>query len=167
MGDIPSGRLGVSTDLIFRPALEDENIRDEVYCQIMKQLTENKVQISVERGWDLMWLATGIMTPTSVLLRELMEFLRTRTYPIAAECLKRLKKTLNVGKRKHPPHIIEVEAIQKRIMQIFHKVSNCLCERIVTAEVLSSKSHYPRKKKQNVLIHYNRRSETFFCTRYA
>lgn len=122
MGDIPRGRLDVNTDFIFEPGLENENLRDELFCQLMKQLTDNRIQYSEERGWDLLWLATGVMYPSSMVMKELTEFLRTRTHVLAAECLKRFKKTLSNGQRKHAPYIIEVEAIQHRCMQIYHKV---------------------------------------------
>lgn len=122
MGDSPRDKIDVDTDAIFLPAMRDEMIRDEVYCQIMKQLTENRSLASEERGWELMYLSTGVMVPTSVLLKELIEFLRTRTHPLADISLNRLQKNLKNTKRVYPPYAIEVEAIRYRSLQIFHKI---------------------------------------------
>lgn len=122
MGDLPQGKSKINTDLIFEPAQKNELLRDEVFCQIMKQLTDNRIQISEERGWELMWLATGVMLPSPVLLKELNEFLKTRKNDLAVESLNRLQKTMRCGERMHPPYIIEVEAIKYRTMQIYHKV---------------------------------------------
>lgn len=122
MGDLPSGKTTIDTDLIFGPAINNELVRDEVYCQIMRQLTENRIQVSEERGWELMWLATGVMLPSSQLLKELNEFLKTRTHPFAKESLQRIQKTLKNGSRSYPPYIIEVEAIQHKTIDIYHKV---------------------------------------------
>lgn len=124
MGDLPQARnlLNLNTEEIFAPALEDEILRDELFCQIMKQLTENNIQSSEERGWDLMWLATGLMTPSQVLMKELQEFLKTRPHPVSKGSLQRLQKTLRSGNRKYPPYIVEVESIRQRSIQIFHKV---------------------------------------------
>lgn len=122
MGDLPSERNDINTDLIFGPAMANELIRDEVYCQIMKQLTENRSSVSEERGWELMYLATGVMVPTSVLLKDLTEFLKSRTHPLAEISLTRLQKNLKGTRRKYPPYIIEVEAIRYRSLQIYHKI---------------------------------------------
>jgi myosin VIIa len=125
MGDMPAPKARNAieyTDEIFRASITEPTLRDEIYCQIMKQLTNNRIQLSEERGWELMWLATGIYSCSQTLQKELVEFLKTRPHPIAKECLKRVFRMQKNGPRMYAPYVVEVEAIQHRSMQIYHKV---------------------------------------------
>ncbi|KAK1900154.1 Unconventional myosin-VIIa [Dissostichus eleginoides] len=122
MGDYPSKRsrsVNELTDQIFEGALKAEPLKDEIYCQIIKQLTDNHVKYSEEKGWELLWLCTGLFPPSNMLLPHIQRFLQSKKHhPLSGDCMQRLHKAL----RKYPPHLVEVEAIQHKTTQIFHKV---------------------------------------------
>ncbi|XP_054884049.1 myosin VIIAa isoform X2 [Poeciliopsis prolifica] len=126
MGDYPSKRtrsVNELTDQIFEGALKAEPLKDEIYCQIIKQLTDNHVKYSEEKGWELLWLCTGLFPPSNVLLPHIQRFLQSKKHhPLSGDCMQRLHRALRNGSRKYPPHLVEVEAIQHKTTQIFHKV---------------------------------------------
>jgi myosin-7 len=81
MGDCPTKKPRLSTELtdaIFEPALshvsfsllsqypslfchltQDQQLKDELYSQLLKQLNFNPTKTSEERGWELLWMVTG------------------------------------------------------------------------------------------------------------
>ncbi|XP_029471551.1 unconventional myosin-VIIb isoform X2 [Rhinatrema bivittatum] len=126
MGDYPSKQAKTSvelTDHIFMAAIKEERLRDEIYCQIMKQLTGNSKSYSVNSGWQLLWLCTGLFPPSKSLLVHAQKFMETRRKePLAQDCIRRIHIAIRSGSRKQPPHPVEVDAIQQMSTKILHKV---------------------------------------------
>ncbi|KAH0623879.1 hypothetical protein JD844_007064 [Phrynosoma platyrhinos] len=126
MGDYPSKqeRFPVElTDQIFVAAIQEEVLRDEIYCQIMKQLTENNNRYSLNNGWQLLWLCTGLFPPSKPLLSHAQKFMETRQKErLASDCRRRIQRVMRSGCRKWAPHNVEVEAIQRNITKISHKI---------------------------------------------
>ncbi|XP_075273720.1 unconventional myosin-VIIb [Opisthocomus hoazin] len=126
MGDYPSKQAHSSTevtDQIFVAAIQEEVLRDEIYCQIMKQLTENRNRYSVTKGWQLLWLCTGLFPPSKSLLKHAQKFMETRQKEtLALECSRRIQTVMRSGSRKWAPHPVEVEAILQNNTKISHKI---------------------------------------------
>ncbi|XP_049629050.1 unconventional myosin-VIIb [Suncus etruscus] len=126
MGDYPARQAWTSlylSDQIFSFALKDTALQDEVYCQILKQLTNNNSGYSEERGWQLLWLCTGLFAPGKTLLPHVQKFIDTRRRKsLAPDCSRRIQRVLRLGVRKQPPHQVEVEAMEKNVTRICHKI---------------------------------------------
>ncbi|TNM98025.1 hypothetical protein fugu_014271 [Takifugu bimaculatus] len=125
MGDYPHhARNPIElTDQIFGPATQHDALKDEIYCQIMRQMTGNSNRSSMERGWQLMWLCTGLFPPSPALRSHARRFLESRARDqLAADCLQRLQEMLSKEPRRFPPDPVELEAIQQNSTRILHKV---------------------------------------------
>ncbi|XP_042284103.1 unconventional myosin-VIIb-like [Thunnus maccoyii] len=126
MGDYPIKNVRSPielTDQIFGPATLHEVLQDEIYCQIMRQMSSNSNRLSMERGWQLLWLCSGLFPPSPNLMIHAKRFLQSRPRDtLSAGCLQRLQDMVSKEPRKLPPHQAEVDAIQQNSTQIFHKI---------------------------------------------
>jgi myosin-7 len=97
-----------------------EEFRDEIYCQLCKQVNRNPNPASTVRGWKLFALCTGMFPPSEEFACYLCSFFfRTaETSGVVAEfakyCLGRLDRTMADGARKKPPTQMEIDAVQER-----------------------------------------------------
>uniref|UniRef100_A0A8C9EQ23 Myosin VIIB n=1 Tax=Pavo cristatus TaxID=9049 RepID=A0A8C9EQ23_PAVCR len=78
---------------------------------------------SVTKGWQLLWLCTGLFPPSKSLLKHAQKFIETRQKePLALECKRRIQTVMRSGSRKWAPHSVEVEAILQNNTKISHKI---------------------------------------------
>ncbi|XP_055630321.1 unconventional myosin-XV [Toxorhynchites rutilus septentrionalis] len=95
-------------------------LRDEVYCQLIKQTTANRSQCpdSAQRAWRLLSILAAYFGCSEALRPYLIEHLtsaasdrRRSCHGTAAVCLTNLRKTARCGGRKNVPSVEEVTAV--------------------------------------------------------
>ncbi|XP_064887354.1 unconventional myosin-XV isoform X1 [Columba livia] len=122
MGDHP---LRGQTELdavctILKLCAEHEVLRDEVYCQIIKQVTNNTSSKpdSCQKGWRLLYILAAYYKCSEVLRPFLLAFLQNVSsrpelpyQGIAKACEQNLRKTLQFGGRSLFPSSMELKAM--------------------------------------------------------
>lgn len=64
------------------------------------QPSSNPLRLSLERGWQLMWLCTGLFPPSPALMGHARRFLESRSGDrLAADCLQRLREMARSGSK--------------------------------------------------------------------
>nr|XP_012779321.2 unconventional myosin-XV [Maylandia zebra] len=95
-------------------------MRDEAYCQLLKQLTTNTSSKpdSCQRGWRLLYILTAFHCCSEVLKPFLLKYLQQASRSagvqyqgIAKACEQNLKKTFQFGGRIVPPNSMELKAM--------------------------------------------------------
>ncbi|KAI0980820.1 hypothetical protein GJ496_003139 [Pomphorhynchus laevis] len=117
-------------DSIFKPCLLPITsnlgpvylLREELYCYILKQLTNCNDPNAFKRNWELLWLVTGLFAPRKEFADMLIHFFKSKDNKIAQSSLSRLLKIQKSGERKLPPTLIEIDSIQNRAYRLFHQI---------------------------------------------
>eukprot|EP00117_Sycon_ciliatum_P037453 scpid4622/ scgid28017/ Unconventional myosin-XV; Unconventional myosin-15 len=111
------------TDLVYfilKTCHDHEELRDEVYCQLIKQTTTNKSTKtdSCARGWRLMMICTAYHGCSDLLRPFLYRYLQVTAqdtkrefHSTASICESNMKLTSRLGGRKDPPGKLELKAL--------------------------------------------------------
>eukprot|EP00118_Oscarella_pearsei_P012382 m.90917 g.90917 ORF g.90917 m.90917 type:complete len:2332 (+) comp36671_c0_seq1:91-7086(+) len=105
---------------ILKAMRDHEDLRDEVFCQLIKQTTNNKSPRtdSCARGWRLLSICLAFNSCSQLFKPYLEKYLRAAArdskrefHATAAICLQNLARTFRYGGRKEPPSPLEIKAI--------------------------------------------------------
>ncbi|XP_043471659.1 unconventional myosin-XV [Leptopilina heterotoma] len=105
---------------ILKHCHDFEQLCDEIYCQLMKQTTNNKSPNpeSCQRGWRIFSIIAAYFNCSDGLKPYLTKYLETAAYDkrrayhgTATVCLQNLRKTVKYGGRKIIPSVEEIMAI--------------------------------------------------------
>ena len=105
-----------------------KELRDEVYVQIIKQMTNNPNPESINRGWNLLCTLVNTFLPGKELLLCIIVWLLTNAVESPNPswyCLKALQKAVTVSERITPPGLIEIEASKVIIFYYFYILFFC------------------------------------------
>merc|ERR1719242_2677433 len=94
----------VGQDIVVK-GHSDKVLRDEIYCQLIKQLTNNPGNQSVNRGWNLLNICLYVFAPSRELENYLEVFIRNQPTDRKERSMVALQSILyasNAGMRKAP-----------------------------------------------------------------
>ncbi|KAF8200735.1 hypothetical protein BJ912DRAFT_921356 [Pholiota molesta] len=101
---------------LLSEGLKHGELRDEIYCQLMKQLTNNPSKESIFKGWQLLCVLLITFPPSKNFETYLQMFIQNHTNQqegrvdvMAKYCLRRLSSISKKGPRGKPPMIAEIE----------------------------------------------------------
>jgi len=122
MGDYPAkGKSEMDVvNYMLSTAMTHPELRDEYYCQLLKQVTSNRSSRaeSCAHGWRLLLIMTQFIKPSKELEPYFKSHLQNSAFTLtrefhdeAAICLRNLNQTLKFGGRQKLPSDGEVKAV--------------------------------------------------------
>lgn len=133
MGDRCSGkpRIDHCQKILSNVLQSPEVMRDETYCQIIKQVTGNPSAESTAAGWQLLAACLATFPPSSELAPHVGSYLSHHLSPTSewpGFCLHALPKICELGARRELPTEVEVESTIRQIgttVRIFFVDGKC------------------------------------------
>uniref|UniRef100_A0A2I3HSA5 Myosin XVB n=1 Tax=Nomascus leucogenys TaxID=61853 RepID=A0A2I3HSA5_NOMLE len=91
---------------------QQEKLRDEIYCQVIKQVTGHPRPEHCTRGWSFLSLLTGFFPPSTRLMPYLTKFLQDSgpSQELARSSQEHLQRTVKYGGRRRMPPPGEMKA---------------------------------------------------------
>lgn len=131
MGDRSSGKedAGHAEKLLKTCLHAPVELRDEVFCQIIKQTTNNPSAESVLKGWQLIGVVAGAFAPGDDFKPYLMSYCDAHREDaggvgdFAKYAMGRIVKTASLGPRREVPTTMEIEACKARLpvlVRVYH-----------------------------------------------
>jgi len=120
MGDKTMSFPAALAEDVLQKGLDLPDIVDEIYLQILKQLTKNPRAESIARGWQLMCMCVGTFPPSKDFQLYLLNFILLKAEihgavgNYARYSLRRLEGMLTSGPSGFVPSVEEIQAYKER-----------------------------------------------------
>eukprot|EP00475_Leptophrys_vorax_P034755 TRINITY_DN5652_c0_g1_i1.p1 TRINITY_DN5652_c0_g1~~TRINITY_DN5652_c0_g1_i1.p1 ORF type:complete len:1031 (+),score=298.94 TRINITY_DN5652_c0_g1_i1:310-3093(+) len=119
MGDRPNtSDWKILVQEVLSRGKKSDQLRNEIFAQIIKQLTDNPTVLSVERGWKLMSICLDQMANTAMMADYMEQFLFEYA-PNVDFFLQLFLQTLTLGGRENVPSVEMKEVADGKSIRVF------------------------------------------------